>query len=86
MLIREKEMATTDRSDTITGQNIDRREPTKQLLIEGVPRKTRVLVGDSIVRQTYKAPLNKDDVVVCFPGTRMVDVTERVEKVMGSGK
>ena len=37
-------------------------------------------MGDSIVR---KAALNKgDDVVVCFPWLRIVDVTERAEKVL----
>ena len=45
-----------------------------------------MFVGDSVVRKTDKALNKGDDVVICFLGVRIEDVTERVEKVLGHGK
>ena len=54
-------------------------------VIEGVRKKARVFVGDSIVRKT-DIFLNKgDDVVVCLPGAKIEAITERVKNI-GSGK
>ena len=55
-------------------------------MIDGIKRKSRIFVGDSIVRKT-DSRLNKgDDGVVCLPGVRIEHVAERIEKVMGAGK
>ena len=55
-------------------------------MIDGIKRKSRIFVGDSIVRKT-DSRLNKgEDVVVCLPGARIEHVTERVENIMGRGK
>ena len=55
-------------------------------VIDGIKRKSRIFVGDSIVRKT-DSRLNKgEDVVVCLPGARIEHVTERVENIMGRGK
>ena len=54
--------------------------------INGIKRKSRLFVGDSMVRKT-DSRLNKgEDVVVCLPGARIAHVAERVEQVMDSGK
>ena len=45
------------------------------VVIEGVTRKARVFVGDSIVRETDKALNMGNGVVVCFMGARMEHVT-----------
>ena len=55
-------------------------------MLDGIKINTSFYVGDSIIRKT-DSRLNKgEDVVVCFPGTRIEHVTERVEKIMGRGK
>ena len=41
--------------------------------------------GDSIIRKTDRAK-REDDVVVCFPGTKVGNITGRVEKTLGPGK
>ena len=44
-------------------------------MIDGIRRKSRIFVGDSIVRKT-DSRLNKgEDVVVCLPGARIEHVT-----------
>ena len=55
-------------------------------VIEGVRKRARVFVGDSIVRTTDRV-LNKGyDVVVCLPGAKIEAITERVKNIVGSGK
>ena len=55
-------------------------------MIEGVRKRARIFVGDSIVRKT-DIILNKgDDVVVCLTGAKIEAITERVEHIVGSGK
>ena len=53
------------------GQNMTegiQRKNYSEVVIEGVRKRVRVFVGDSIVRNTDR-DLNKgDDVVVCLPG------------------
>ena len=51
-------------------------------MIEGVRKRARVFVGDSIVRKKDKG----DDVVVCLPGAKIEAITEWVETIIGSGK
>ena len=53
-------------------------------MIDGIKRKSRLFVGDSIVRKT-DSRLSKGDVVVCLPGARIEHVTERLEQIMGRG-
>ena len=55
-------------------------------VIEGVRKRTRVFVGDSIVRKTDKVLNKGDDVVVCLPGAKIEAITERVKNIVGSGK
>ena len=59
------------------GQDGERRNKYSAAAIDGIKRKSRIFVGDSIVRKT---------VVVCLPGARIEHVTERVENIMGRGK
>ena len=55
-------------------------------MIDGIERKSRIFVGDSIVRKTDTRLGKGKDVVVCLPGARIEHVTERVEKIIGRGK
>ena len=57
-----------------------------QNVMEGVRKRARVFVGDSIVRKTDRVLNNGDDVVVCLPGAKIEAITERVENIVGSGK
>ena len=68
------------------GQDGERRKKYSAAVIDGIKRKSRIFVGDSIIRKT-DSRLNKgEDVVVCLPGARIEHVTERVENIMGRGK
>ena len=79
----QEEENDTDRRD---GQDGERRKKYSAAVIDGIKRKSRIFVGDSIVRKT-DSRLNKgEDVVVCLPGARIEHVTERVENIMGRGK
>ena len=55
-------------------------------VIEGVRKRARVFVGDSLVRKTDRVLNKGDDVVVCLPGAKIDVITERVENIVGSGK
>ena len=55
-------------------------------VIEGVRKRARMFVGDSIVRKTDRVLNKGDDVVVCLPGAKIEAITERVENIVGSGK
>ena len=54
--------------------------------MDGVRRRARVFVGDSIVGKTDQVLKKGDDVVVCFLGAKIEAITERVKKIMGPGK
>ena len=55
-------------------------------VIEGVRKRARVFVGDSIFRKTDRVLNKGDDVVVCLPGAKIEAITERVKNIVGSGK
>ena len=55
-------------------------------VIEGVRKRVRVFVGDSIVRKTDRVLNKGDDVVVCLPGAKIEAITQRVKNIVGSGK
>ena len=57
-----------------------------EAVIDGVRKRARVFVGDSIVRKTDKVLNKGDDVVVCLSGAKIEAITERVENIVGSGK
>ena len=69
-------------SDKAAGQNVMEgihRKSYSEAVIEGVRKRARVFVGDSIVRKTDRV-LNKGDaVVVCLPGAKIEAITERVK-------
>ena len=62
------------------------RKSYSEVVIEGVRKRARVFVGDSIVRKTDRALNKLDDVVVCLPGAKVEAITERVENIVGLGK
>ena len=68
------------------GQEGERRKSYSAAVIDGIKRKSRIFVGDSIVRKTDTILSKEEDVVVCLPGAKIEHVTERVEKIMGRGK
>ena len=76
-------------SDKAAGQNVMEgihRKSYSEAVIEGVRKRTRVFVGDSIVRKTNRVLNKGDDMVVCLPGAKIEAITEKVENIMGSGK
>ena len=76
-------------SDKAAGQNVMEgihRKSYSEEVIEGVRKRARVFVGDSIVRKTDRDLIKGDDVVVCLPGAKTEAITERVENIVGSGK
>ena len=89
MLTGERETDNRLPSDKAAGQNVIEgihRKSYSKAVIEGVRKRVRVFVGDSIVRKT-DIVLNKgDDMVVCLPGAKIEAITERVENIVGSGK
>ena len=72
-----------------SGQNVMEgieRKSYSAAVIEGVRKRARVFVGDSIVRKTDRVLNKGDDVVVCLPGAKVEAITERVKNIVGSGK
>ena len=67
------------------GQDGERRKKYSAAVVDGIKRKSRIFVGDSIVRKTDSRLSKGEDVVVCLPGARIEHVTERVEQIMGRG-
>ena len=63
-----------------------RHKSYSEVVIEGVRRRVRVFVEDSLVRKTDLAFSKGDDMVVCFPGVKIEAITERVEKITGPRK
>ena len=78
---RAKEWEVGETGGKGSGQNVMEgieRKSYSAAVIEGVRKRARVFVGDSI---------NKgDDVVVCLPGAKIEAITERVKNIVGSGK
>ena len=57
-----------------SGQNVMEgieRKSYSAAVIEGVRKRARVFVGDSIVRKTDRVLNKGDDVVVCLPGAKI---------------
>ena len=76
-------------SDKAAGQNVKEgihRKSYSEAVIEGVRKRARLFVGDSIVRKTDRVMNKRNDVVVCLPETKIEAITERVENIVGSGK
>ena len=72
-----------------SGQNVMEgieRKSYPAAVIEGVRKRARLFVGDSIVRKTDRVLNKGDDVVVCLPGAKIEAITERVKNIVGSGK
>ena len=72
-----------------SGQNVMEgieRKSYSAAVKEGVRKRARVFVGDSIVRKTDRVLNKGDDVVVCLPGAKIEAITERVNNIVGSGK
>ena len=89
-LMREREPDNSlPPNDKAAGQNVMEgihRKSYSKAVIEGVRKRARVFVGDSIVRKTDRVLNKGDDMVVCLPGAKIEVITERVENIMGSGK
>ena len=91
---REKEWEVGETGEKETGgkgsgQNVMEgieRKSYSAAVIEGVRKRARVFVGDSIVRKTDRVLNKGDDVVVCLPGAKIEAITERVKNIVGSGK
>ena len=76
-------------SDKAAGQNVMEKIHWKsysEAAIEGVRKRGRVFMGDSIIRKTDRVLYKGDDVVVCLPGAKIEAITERVENNVCSGK
>ena len=62
------------------------RKSNSEAVIEGVRKRARVFVRNSIFRKTDRILNKGDDVVVCLPGAKIEAITETVEHIVGSGK
>ena len=72
-----------------SGQNVMEgieRKSYSAAVIEGVRKRARVFVGDSIVRKTDRVLNKGDDVVVCLPGAKIEAITERVKPMSNHPK
>ena len=86
---RAKEWEVEETGGKGSGQNVKEgieRKSYSAAVIEGVRKRARVFVGDSIVRKTDRVLNKGDDVVVCLPGAKIEAITERVKNIVGSGK
>ena len=86
---RAKEWEVGETGGEGSGQNVMEgieRKSYSAAVIEGVRKRARVFVGDSIVRKTDRVLNKGDDVVVCLPGAKIEAITERVKNIVGSGK
>ena len=90
MLMREREPDNSlPPSAKAAGQTVMEgihRKSYSEAVIEGVKKRARVFVGDSIVRKTDRVLNKGEDVVVCLPGAKIEAITERVENIVGLGK
>ena len=86
---RAKEWEVGETGGKGSGQNVKEgieRKSYSAAVIEGVRKRARVFVGDSIVRKTNRVLNKGDDVVVCLPGAKIEAINERVKNIVGSGK
>ena len=86
---RAKEREVGETGGKGSGQNVMegiKRKSYSAAVIEGVRKRARVFVGDSIVWKTDRVLNKGDDVVVCLPVAKIEAITERVEDIVGSGK
>ena len=86
---RAKEWEVGETGGKGSGQNVMEgieRKSYSAAVIEGMRKRARVFVGDSIVRKTDRVLNKGDDVVVCLPGAKIEAITERVKNIVGSGK
>ncbi|KAI0219723.1 hypothetical protein LSAT2_028753 [Lamellibrachia satsuma] len=84
---RAKEWEVGETGGKGSGQNVMEgieRKSYSAAVIEGVRKRARVFVGDSIVRKTDRVLNKGDDVVVCLPGAKIEAITERVKNIVGS--
>ncbi|KAI0213855.1 hypothetical protein LSAT2_001033 [Lamellibrachia satsuma] len=84
---RAKEWEVGETGGKGSGQNVMEgieRKSYSAAVIEGVRKRARVFVGDSIVRKTDRVLNKGDDVVVCLPGAKIEEITERVKNIVGS--
>ena len=73
VLTGEREIDNRLPSDKAAGQNVMEgihRKSYSEGVIEGVRKRARVFVGDSMVRRTDRVLNKGDDVVVCLPGPK----------------
>ena len=88
-LMSERETDNSLQGDKAAGQNVMEGIQWKsysEAVTEGVRKRARVFVGDSIVRKTDRVLNKGDDEVVCLAGAKILAITERVENIVGSGK
>ena len=86
---RAKEWEVGETGGKGSGQNVMEgieRKSYSAAVIEGVRKRARVFVWDSIVRKTDRVLNKGDDVIVCLPGAKIETITERVKNIVGSGK
>ena len=86
---RAKEWEVGETGGKGSGQNVMEgieRKSYSAAVIEGVKKRARVFVGDSIVWKTDRVLNKGDDVVVCLPGAKIEAIIERVKNIVGSGK
>ena len=79
---RAKEWEVGETGGKGSGQNVMEgieRKSYSAAVIEGVRKRARVFVGDSIVRKTDRVLNKGNDVVVCLPGAKIEAITERVK-------
>ncbi|KAI0228265.1 Zinc finger MYND domain-containing protein 15 [Lamellibrachia satsuma] len=84
---RAKEWEVGETGGKGSGQNVMEgieRKSYSAAVIEGVRKRARVFVGDSIVRKTDRVLNKGEDVVVCLPGAKIEAITERVKNIVGS--
>ena len=90
MLMRERDpdnsLLPSDKAARLTGMEGINRKSYSEAVIEGVRKRARVFVGDSIVRETDRVLNKGEDVVVCLPGAKIEAITERVDNIVGLGK
>ena len=90
MLMRERDPDNSlPPSDKAAGQTVMEgihRKSYSEAVIEGVRKRARVFVGDSIVWKTDRVLNKGDDVVVCLLGAKIEAITERVDNIVGLGK
>ena len=88
-LMGEREIDNSMPGDKAAGQNVMegiQQKSYSEVVIEGVRKRARVFVRESIVRKTGRIINKGDDAVACLNGAKIEAITERVENTMGSGK